>query len=262
MRASLLVLVASFLVTAGTAHASRFAVSPTRIDLAGVHRVGSVTIANRSNEAVRFEVTAVTWSEDDSGTMKVEPTEDLIIYPTLLTIAAGAKREVRVATTRKPGAREVPYRIIVTELPALAAPDATGPTQIKMLTRMSIPVFLPPLKEKISGSVTAELAGDGLSIGLRNSGTVHVKVATLRVIGEGPSGVVFDRSLKGWYLLSGGTRRYSLPVTAADKAKLSRVRVEAVTDRATWQTTVDLPPAGHVGDLPPPVDGPPAGVAP
>ena len=244
MRASLLVLVASILVTAGTAHASRFAVQPTRIDLAGVHRVGSVTITNRSNDAARFEITAVTWSEDDSGTMKLEPTEDLIIYPTLLTIAAGAKRDVRVATTRKPGTREVPYRIVVAELPALAAPDATGATQIKMLTRMSIPVFLPPLKEKISGSVTAELAADGLSVGLRNSGTVRVRVGTLRVIGEGPSGVVFDRSLKGWYLLAGGTRRYSLPVTAADKAKLSRVRVEAVTDRATWQTTVDLPPAG------------------
>ena len=260
MRASLLVLVASILVTAGTAHASRFAVSPIRIDLAGVHRVGSVTITNRTNEAARFEVTAMTWSEDDSGTMKLAPTEDLIIYPTLLTIAAGAKREVRVATTRRPGARQVPYRIIVAELPALAAPDAT--TLIKMLTRMSIPVFLPPLKEKISGSVTAELAGDGLSVGIRNTGTVHVKVATLRVVGEGPSGVVFDRSMKGWYLLAGGTRRYSLPVTAADKAKLSRVRVEAVSDRATWQTTVDLPPARPAGDLPPPVDRPPAGLAP
>jgi fimbrial chaperone protein len=204
----------------------------------------------------------VAWSEDDSGTMKLEPTEDLIIYPTLLTIAAGAKRAVRVATTRKPGAREVPYRIIVAELPALAAPDATGETQIKMLTRMSIPVFLPPLKETLGGSVTAELAGDGLSIGVRNSGTVYVRVSQIRVIGEGPSGVVFDRSMKGWYLLPGGSRRYSLPVTAADKAKLSRVRVEVISNRATWQTTVDLPPAGPAGKLPPPADRPPAGLAP
>jgi fimbrial chaperone protein len=263
MRASLLVLVASVLVTAGTARASQFQVSPTRIDLAGVHQVGSVTVTNRGKEAARFEVTGVTWSEDDTGKMKLEPTDDLIIFPTLLTIPPGASRDLRVATAVKRGGREVPYRIFVAELPALEAPGATGPTQIKMLTRMAIPVFLPPAKEKVSGSVTAELAGDGLSIGLRNSGTVHVRVGKLRVIGEGPSGVVFDRSLTGWYLLAGGTRHYSLPVTAADKAKLSRVRVEAVTDRATWKTTLGLSPAAVV-DAPPAgvVDPPPAAVTP
>lgn len=246
MRASLLVILASLaslVVTAGPARASRFQVQPTRIDLAGKHQVGSVKITNRSDEAVRLEVTAVTWREDENGQMKLEPTEDLIIYPTLLTIAPGASREVRVATTVKRGAREVPWRIFVSELAPLAAPDATAPVKIKMLTRMAIPVFLPPTKETVTGSVTAALAGDDVSIGLRNNGTVHVRVSKLRVIGEGPSGVVFDRSLTGWYLLPGGLRRYALPVTAADKAKLSRVRVEAVTDRATWRTTVDVTPA-------------------
>lgn len=243
MRASLLVILASLVVTAGPARASKFQVQPTRIDLAGKQQVGSVKVTNHGDEAVRLEVTAVTWREDENGEMKLAPTEDLIIYPTLLTIKAHASREVRVATTVKRGAREVPYRIFVSELAPLAAPDATGPVKVKMLTRMAIPVFLPPIKETVAGSVTAALAGDGLTIGLRNSGTVHVRVSKVRVIGEGPAGVVFDRSLEGWYLLPGGLRRYALPVTAADKAKLSRVRVEAVSDRATWQTTIDVPPA-------------------
>ena len=244
MRASVFVVVASLLVSAGTARAARFQVRPTRIDLAGDQHIGSVTITNRSDHVVRFQVTAVTWSQDDSGAMKLAPTEDLIVYPTLLTIEAGVSRPVRVAATAERGAREVPYRIFVAELPPFTAPDAIGASRITMLTRMLIPVFLPAATEKVSGDVTAELTSDSLQVGLRNLGTVHVRVGTIRLIGEGPSGVVFDRSLTGWYLLAGGTRHYSLPVAAADQAKLSRVRVEAVTDRATWRTTVDLTPGG------------------
>ena len=243
MRASLLVLVASLLVTAGRARASQFQVAPTRIDLAGAHQVGSVKVTNRGGEPARFEIKAVTWSEDDSGAMKLEPTDDLIIYPTLLTIPAGASRDVRVATAVKRRGREVSYRIFIAELPSLEAPGATG-QQIRMLTRMAIPVFLPPTKEQVRGSVNAELTGDAVSVALFNRGTVHVRVGKIRVIGDGPSGVVFDKALTGWYLLAGATRRYSLPVPPADRAKLSRIRVEVVSDRATWKTTVDLPLAG------------------
>ncbi|HVV81427.1 MAG TPA: fimbria/pilus periplasmic chaperone [Kofleriaceae bacterium] len=243
MRVHLLVLVACLLATAGTARATEFQVQPTRIDLAGKQQVGSVTVTNRGNEPVRLEVSAMSWSEDENGKMTLVPTKDLIIFPTLLTIAAGADREVRVATTVKRGGREVAYRIIVAELAPLAAPGASGAGHVTMLTKMSIPVFLPPTKETVNGSVSAALAADGLALDIRNSGSVHVRVTKLRVVGEGPSGVVFDQSLTGWYVLAGGRRHYALPVTAADKAKLSRIRVEAVTDRATWTTAVELPAA-------------------
>ena len=39
---------------------------------------------------------------------------------------------------RKRGAREVSYRIAVAELAPLAAPGATAPTQIKILTGVSV----------------------------------------------------------------------------------------------------------------------------
>lgn len=111
MRASIAVIVASLLVATGTARAARFQVQPTRIDRAGDHHVGSVSITKPSDQAVRFLITAVTWSEDESGAMKLEPTEDLIVYPTQLTIEPGASRAVRVAGTAEPGAHEAPYRI-------------------------------------------------------------------------------------------------------------------------------------------------------
>jgi fimbrial chaperone protein len=230
------------LAVAGTAHAARFQVQPTRVELAGEHHVGSVTITNRSDVAVRFQVTAMTWAEDEDGVTKLVPTDDLVVYPTLFTVDAGGSRGVRVASMALPGAREVPYRIFVQELPALRSADAAGDGRITMLTRMGIPVFLPPDVSRVAGDVAADLAGDALTIRLRNRGSVHVRVATIRVVGEGAGGVVFDRTQPGWYLLAGGARRYPLRFTADECRQVTALRVEVATDRGTWQTARQVAP--------------------
>lgn len=242
MRRSVLVLVATLAAASGTARASRFQVQPTRVDLAGVHQVGSLTVTNRSGDAVRFQVTAMAWSEREDGTTALAPTEDVVVYPSLFTLAAGDSRAVRVTSTATPGAHEVPYRVFVEELPPLRTPGAPAATRITMLTRMGIPVFLPATSERVAGEVTATVDGAGVELRLVNRGSVHVRVTSIRVIGDAHGAIAFDRSQAGWYLLPGGARRYRLPLTAQERARVDRVRVEVVTDRATWTTSVAVVP--------------------
>lgn len=239
MRAiTLATIVASIVVAAGTAQAARFQVQPTQVALSGEHHTGSVTITNRSDRAVRFQVKAMAWDEAEDGAMKLVPSDDLVVYPTLFTVDAGASRSVRVAAAAAPAARETSYRIFVEELPPLRRSDDPTPARITMLTRMGIPVFLPPRAPRFDGVVTAELHGGNLGVRLLNRGTVHVRVASVRVIGDRGGVVSFDRTQTGWYLLAGRARRYPLALSAADCARLGRVRVEVVTDHGTWRTTV------------------------
>jgi fimbrial chaperone protein len=229
---------------AGRAHAARFQVQPTRLDLGGAHAVGSLVITNRSDQPVRFQVTAAAWSEGEDGATAMAPTEDVILYPSLFTLAAGESRAVRVTTTARPGEREVPYRVFVSELPPMRAPGAPTATRINMLTRMAIPVFLPPAADRVAGELTASLADGGVDIRIRNRGSVHVRVKSVRVIGLAGGAVVFDRSQAGWYLLAAGVRRYRLPLAAEQRA-IDHVRIDVVSDRATWSTTVAVEPAAR-----------------
>ena len=243
MRPHVLALVVALLgalvvVGPGRVHAARFQVQPTRVDLAGTHHVGSLAVTNRSTEEVRFQITAMAWTESEDGTTGLTPTDELVVYPSLFTLAPGDSRSVRVTSMASPGAREVPYRIFVEELPPLRTSPAPGPTRIRMLTRMAVPVFLPPERERIAGDVRARLLHDGLDLELTNRGTAHVRVQAIRVIGEAHGAVTFDRSTTGWYLLAGGARRYHLPLSRPERAALERVRIEVRTDRATWTTAV------------------------
>ena len=124
MRPHVLALVVALLgalvvVGPGRAHAARFQVQPTRVDLAGTHHVGSLAVTNRSTEEVRFQITAMAWTESEDGTTGLTPTDELVVYPSLFTLAPGDSRSVRVTSMASPGAREVPYRIFVEELPPL-----------------------------------------------------------------------------------------------------------------------------------------------
>jgi fimbrial chaperone protein len=248
MRTTTVVLIATLgLLTAGVAHAAQFQVAPTQVALGGDHHTGSVTITNRSNAPVRFQVTALAWSEGEDGAMKLVPTDDLVVYPTLFTVDAGASRSVRLASMATPGAQEVPYRIFVEELPAPRRPDSVAPTRITMRTRMGIPVFLPPTATTFAGDVTAQLAGDDLTVRLRNRGTAHVRVATVEVIGAHGGDVAFDLRQAGWYLLPGGARRYHIPLAASDCAGLTGVRVVVVTDHGTWRGALAVTPGACAG---------------
>src|SRR5438309_434670 len=79
-----------------TAHASQFEVTPVRIELSP--RASSVLLAlrNQSGDAIRFQVSAFAWSQDQAGKMQLAPTQDILFFPSLLTVQAGQLRNIRI----------------------------------------------------------------------------------------------------------------------------------------------------------------------
>jgi fimbrial chaperone protein len=210
---------------AGRAAAATFTVDPTQIFLSGRTASALLTLRNESQETLRFQLTVFAWDQSPSGEMTLGSTEDILIFPSLLTLGPSETRRVRVGSTTAPGAREKTYRVFVEELPP-ATPAASG---VRVLTKMGIPVFVRPSKELASATLGGlERRQGALHFTVANTGTVHVVPRDIVVRGLAGSTETFAHPLSGWYVLAGGRREFdvTLPETRCSDVTAISVAVE------------------------------------
>lgn len=208
-----------------TAYANSFQVSPIRINLAPNESSTLITIRNEAKERLRLQVSVSAWDQSNSGDMVLVPTQEIIFYPTLLTINPGDQRNVRVGTKNAVVEKEKSYRIFIEELPSQLKLTTTG---VRLLTRMSVPIFIQPTKPEARPRIEQmALSAPGFSFELKNGGNAHFQPRQILVRGSGATGeTVLERKIPGWYVLAGGKRTYHLDVPKGDCAKLNDLTVE------------------------------------
>lgn len=235
-------LVGATLAQALPAWASTFSVSPVQVLLTGQSRSAILTLQNTSQEPLRFQLDVQAWAQDPQGAMQLQPTRDIVFFPQLLSLAPGQERKVRLGATVPPGAIEKTYRLFVQELPPRETPGATSGSQVRVLTRMGIPVFLQPPSPRVEGRVEALAVRQGrLSFEVRNRGTVHFVVHGIRLTGyDAGSEAVLHGALEGWYVLAGGVRRYEVEIPPADCGKVQAVAVEVDAKDEAFSGRVEL----------------------
>jgi fimbrial chaperone protein len=207
---------------AGAASAATFTVDPTQIFIG---RNGSVllTLRNESTETLQFQLSVFEWAQSPAGQMQLEPTEDIVFFPTLLTLKPMETRRVRVGSVTPQDVREKTYRIFVEELPP-ANPVGNG---IRVLTKMGIPIFVRPVKEVATATLTDLRQQDGaLRFTLTNAGTVHVVPQSIKVRGLTGSNTAFNRDLEGWYVLAGGRREFEMAFPKDACAQVTSIVVD------------------------------------
>jgi fimbrial chaperone protein len=148
-----------------------------------------------------------------------------------LSLNPGEERKVRVAATVSAKDAEKTYRIFFEELPPLQKRETTG-VQIRILTKMGIPIFVAPAKGSAEASIESVKMQKGtLAFDVRNGGNVHFSLGGVKLQGIGSNGkTLFERQLDGWYVLAGSPRAYSVEVPATDCSKLKKVVIGAQTD--------------------------------
>ncbi len=220
----LLVFAASF----ARSSAETVNIQPLSLTLRAASPSDVVTLENRGTSAVRFEVTGFVWNESSSGGMLLTKADDLIFFPTMLTIEPGARRTVRVGLSGIHAATlERTYRVFFEELPSTAAIEA-GQSAIAVRTRFGVPVFVTPT---VRPRTALRIAGGTFAAGkyafdLVNDGNVHVIPSTVVVSArDDKGGLVAERNLQSWYLLAGGDRIFELPLTADECARVRDLRV-------------------------------------
>jgi fimbrial chaperone protein len=206
--------------------ASSFTVNPTQIFLAPRTTSALLTLRNESDETLRFQLTAFAWDQSTQGELKLQPTEDIVFFPALLTLAPKESRNVRVGTTTGFEAVEKTYRIFVEELPSQEARD--GQAAVRVLTKLGVPIFMQPAKKQAQASLRDLAMHDGVfRFNVRNTGNVHFVPQTVRVRGTNRAGeTVVDKQLDGWYILAGGVRTYELKLPSSECAAVTLLSVD------------------------------------
>ncbi len=222
------------------ASAASFEVSPLRVLLSPAAPTGLLTVNNQSAEPLRFQVTAFAWRQGPTGEMILDPTDELVVFPTMLSLKPGEARHLRIGSTAPLGGVQQNYRVFVEELPPLRAPGVSG--TIRVLTRMGIPVFRTPAGSAPTPKVEGlAVLHNQVVFALRNVGNAFFVARSVLLRGLSRDGrTVFTSQLPGWYMLAGDRRAYEsdLPPEACNAARLV---VEIETETSSLQEAVDLP---------------------
>lgn len=242
MTARLVLLLCLALGQAGAGWASTFTVNPVQVYLTPKIRSVILTLKNVSEEPLRFQLDVFGWEQNSRGEMELQPTRDIVFFPALLTLGPGEERNIRVGAATPAGAAEKSYRLFVEELPP-SSPTALPPGQVRVLTKVGIPIFVEPMQSTSSGRIQdAALRAGQLSFAVRNTGTVHFVVQSIKLTGYGSAGErVLEGALEGWYVLPGGTRHYELPLPATDCRKVRSLGIEVQTTRARLSERIEAP---------------------
>lgn len=241
MRTAVFLISASLTCLPSLSDAATYTVNPTRVYLSASTASALMTLKNESDQPLRMQIKAQRWDQSRAGEMQLSATDDLVVFPTLLTLAPGEQRKVRVATSAPFGAVEKSYRLYVEELPP--ASSAAAGSSVRILTRMGIPVFLQPSRPV----ATATLRQVGLSQGkvafeLANTGNTHYIPEAIKVRGFTAAGEpVSEWPLNGWYVLAGGARAFELQIERPQCEKVRSLLIEVHIGETTLKSPLTTP---------------------
>ncbi|MDT8419470.1 MAG: fimbria/pilus periplasmic chaperone [Desulfuromonadales bacterium] len=230
----LLLIVFSSVVVAG-----EWRVSPTRVDFDKGSKSSVITVWNESKEILTFSTEALAWTQDDSGKDMYASTGDLVFFPKVLTIKPGESRVIRVGVRAPAVQTEKSYRLFIKEQPSKEAAKAGT---VAVVMQFAIPVFSKPVQESFAGSFENVVLRDGvLSLLLRNTGNVFFRINDVNFSGKDEtSREVFKHELKGWYLLTGSARDFSIDFPSEICRTIHVLEVVVNTDRGPLTRQIEL----------------------
>jgi fimbrial chaperone protein len=229
------------LLAASPAGASQFTVNPTRVELSARVPSAVVSLRNDGQLPIRIQVKTHAWTQTLDGQMKLDATDDVVVFPALVTIAPGEVRRLRIAVTSAPAQVERTYRVFMEELPPVAG--AAGETGVQVLTRVGIPVFL----RALAPSARAGLSDVGLSqatlhFQIDNIGNTHFVPDRIHVQALSAGGtVVTDKTTDGWYILAGSSRRYEMQLDTSTCANIRALQIDVAVGETTLKQRLDTP---------------------
>lgn len=166
---------AALLVGSVPAWAGLFSVTPVRIYMAPRDRAIAVTINNEGDEELVMQADIYLWKQKPEGEDELTLTEDLILSPPIIKLAARSRQVVRLAMLKpQPSADQQTYRLVVREVPEAKLAEKT--VQLQIALAFSMPVFITPPGAKRQLACSAERsAPDTARVTCINSGNAYAQ---------------------------------------------------------------------------------------
>lgn len=209
------------------AGAATFSVTPLKIELDARHRAAILTLGNGGDEPLRVQVRSMHWQMGPDGQWQLTPSDDLIVTPQLIEVAPGQSGQLRIGSLLETGASEASYRLLIDELPNLSGGDSLQSPQIKMLTQVSLPVFLEPARVTRVPTINSATLEHGVVLAaIGNSGTQRLDPQNIKVTVSDSTGHVLDQTdQKTNYVLPGSTWFLHMKLSANDCQRAASISV-------------------------------------
>jgi len=214
---------AALALGAGLARASSLSVIPISLDVTQQSGIGALTLRNREARPLNVQVRIFRWSQSD-GQDRLEPTQDVVVTPPIVTINAGADYIVRLQRTNSGAiSGEEAYRAVIDELPN---PNRQRNGTIAILLRYIVPIFfLSPDASQPKLAWSLSHSGAAAVLTAANSGDKRIQLVDLKlataersvVVGKGLAGYVLGHSTRTWTVTAGlGAGRGAVVTAASD----------------------------------------------
>lgn len=223
--------------------AATFTVNPMQVVFTPARKSAVVTLKNTSKEEMRFQVSVFSWDQTARGEMLLGETRDVVFFPQLLVLGPGQQRPIRLGITGSVGATEKAYRIFFTELPKADRPATAVANGVQMRVKVGLPVFVSPASRgtALVAIRNSRYTGGHATFQVENSGMTHVVVDAIRVRGlDGARRQLFERTIKGWYLLARHSTEYDVPLGDA-ACTASSLAIEVLIGKTVVRDQI-LPP--------------------
>lgn len=187
-------------------------------------QAGALWLENRGNDTVTMQLRVFSWHQE-GGENHYRPQQALVGSPPMMEIAPGERQLVRLIRQAPPAAgQEQAYRVIVDEIPALAAEATAGDAPraaVRLQMRYSLPLFVygegaaPPERLAGNGASYPGLSWRVVQQGgqpwleIRNAGNRHARLNQVAFV-QGDQRAEVAQGLLG-YVLPGAARRWPLP---------------------------------------------------
>jgi fimbrial chaperone protein len=208
---SSLVLPLCALLCAATAEGASLNVLPITIDVPQPATIGTVTLRNGEARPLNAQVRVFRWTQVD-GEDRLEPTDDVVPSPPIVSINAGSDYVVRLQrVTSGDLSGEEAYRTVIDELPN---PDRQRNGMVTVVLRYLVPTFfLSPdaTQPKLAWSLARQ---DGRTLlTAANDGDKRIQIVDLKLKTASGRVVIVNRGLAG-YVLGHSTHVWIVPAKA------------------------------------------------
>jgi fimbrial chaperone protein len=193
------------------ARSASLSVLPISINVPQPATIGTITLRNHEARPLNAQVRVFRWRQVD-GQDRLEPTEDVVASPPIVTISPGADYVVRLQRVASGEiASEEAYRTVIDELPN---PNRQRNGSIAIVLRYLVPTFfLSPdaSQPKLSWSIVRQ--GGATMLSAANNGDKRIQIVDLKLRTSAGRILIVGKGLAG-YVLGHSTHVWTIPAKA------------------------------------------------
>ena len=213
-------------------------VNPIKLFFDARQKTTIIKVKNNSDQKLTLQIDAYSWTQDEDAKDQYQPSQDIILFPKILSLEGGEERIIRVGINSPPMMKEKTYRIFLEELPQ---PLQIEGNVLRTILKIGIPVFIAPVKSEAAGEIEKiQCSKCSISCAVKNKGNVNFVIQVVKVKGFDASGTsVFQTEAESRYLLEGRSRTFSFNLPKEDCLKMSALSIDVITDKFSLSKSLD-----------------------